>query len=115
MTHTDNTVDERFDDFLANYSRMETELKEWKDKYIGLEKSLNQTITMTNQLITNVNASNQFIAELHNALADAGLVKKPEDIIRDIEKDNIPAGAKKLMEENVSMEIKEEPDMEEVN
>ena len=113
----DNTkrVDERFDDFLANYSRMEKELKEWKDKYIGLENSLNQTIQMTNQLIVNVNASNQFIAELHNALADAGLVKSPAEIKKDIKNDNIPEGARKLMEQPQYEEPEPEPEMEEVN
>lgn len=108
----DNTLrlDERFDNFLKKVDDMETELKEWKDKYIGLENTLNQTIAMTNQLIKNTNASNQFIADLHNALADAGLVKKPEEIISDIKNDTIPEEAKHLMEP----EPEEEP-MEEIN
>jgi hypothetical protein len=97
MEPSQKRVDERFDDFLKKVDDMETELKEWKDKYIKLETTLNQTITMTNQLIVNVNASNQFIAELHNALADAGLVKKPSEIIKDIKDDNIPEGARRLI------------------
>ena len=69
---------------MENTKNMETELKEWKDKYISLETKLNETIKMTNQLILNVNGSNKFVCDLHNALADAGLIKKPEEIIKDI-------------------------------
>jgi len=120
MEHEKKRVDERFDDFLKKVDVMETELKEWKDKYIGLENKLNETIKMTNQLIVNVNASNQFVCDIHNSLADAGFIKSPEQIKKDIAEDNIPEGARKLMahcEDNVSMTIKEEPEpeMEEVN
>ena len=99
---------------MENTKTLETELKEWKDKYIGLENKLNETIKMTNQLILNVNGANKFICELHNALADAGLIKKPAEIIKDIKDGNIPEGAKKLME---GFDIKDEPEpeMEEVN
>lgn len=115
-------VDERFDDFLANYSRMETELKEWKDKYIGLENKVNETIKMTNQLIINVNSSNRFVCDIHNALAAAGFIKSPDEIKKDIKDGNIPEEAKKLLAQmgdtNVKEEINEiepEPEMEEVN
>jgi len=90
-------VEERFDDFLKKVDVMEKELKVWKDKYIGLENKLNETIKMTNELIINVNASNQFVCDIHNSLADAGFIKSPEQIKKDIAEGNIPEGAKKLM------------------
>lgn len=119
MEHSQKRVDERFDDFLKKVDVMETELKEWKDKYIGLENKLNETIKMTNQLIVNVNASNQFVVDIHNALADAGFIKSPEQIQKDIADGNIPEEAKKLMmsaQMNMVPEDAEpEPEMDEVN
>lgn len=105
MEHT-KRVDERFDEFLKKVDDMETELKEWKDKYIGLENKLNQTITMTNQLILNVNGSNQFIAGLHNALHKAGLIDSPEQIKKD---------ADKILQMENQKEMEPEPEMDEVN
>jgi uncharacterized protein YoxC len=83
-------VEERFDDFLNKVDVMETELKEWREKYVKLENKLNETIEMTNQLILNVNGANQFICGLHNALHKAGLIadgveetkKKADEVLK---------------------------------
>lgn len=48
-------------------------------KLIATEKKLNETIDMLNQLILNVNSSNKFVADLHNALADVGMIKPPKE------------------------------------
>ena len=105
MEHSQKRVDERFDDFLKKVDVMETELKEWKDKYIGLENKLNETIKMTNELILNVNGANQFIAGLHNALHKAGFIDSPEQMKKE---------ADKLLEEQ-NKDMEPEPEMEEVN
>jgi hypothetical protein len=73
------------------------EIEKLRNDCIKHENKLNEVITMVNQLIVNVNAANQFIASLHNALADAGLVKKPEEIIKDIKEGNIPEEVKDTM------------------
>ena len=109
MEHT-KRVDERFDDFLKKVDVMETELKEWKDKYLGLENKLNETITMTNELILNVNGANQFIASLHNALHKAGLIDSPEQIKKEADK-----LLQMDMEKQKNMEPEPEPEMDEVN
>ena len=109
------SVDERFNDFLKKVDDMEKELSEWRDKYIGLETSLNQTIQMVNQLVMNVNASNKFVADLHNALADAGLCSSPKEVMDNIKEDKIPPEAEKLIEENENISSKVEEIMEEVN
>ena len=59
---------------------LQKEIDELKSKCIGYEDKLNSVIAMTNDLIKNVNNANQFIAGLHNALADAGVIKKPEEV-----------------------------------
>ena len=59
---------------------LQKEVDELKSKCIGYEDKLNSVIGMTNDLIKNVNNANQFIAGLHNALADAGVIKKPEEV-----------------------------------
>lgn len=93
-------VDERFDDFLKKVDTMEKELSDWKDKCLGWEDKLNETIQMVNQLMTNVNASNGFVCDLHNAMASAGMIKSPAEIKKDIKDGNIPEPAKKLIAES---------------
>jgi len=99
---------------------LQKEINELKEGCIKTENKLNETITMVNQLITNVNAANQFIASLHNALADAGLIKKPEEIVKDIKDGNIPEEAKETMIHSkpikgIDVEPEPEPEMDEVN
>lgn len=60
-------------------------------KYVTLENKVNETITMVNQLIVNVNSSNQFVCNIHNALAQAGLCKSPEEIVKEIEAQKVAA------------------------
>ena len=90
-------------------------VKDWEVKCVDLENKLNECILITNKLIHNVNASNMFIADLHNSLAQAGMIKSPEEIVNDIKNDNIPEGAKKLLETAISEEPEPEPEMVEVN
>jgi len=90
---------------------MSEELKDFERKYTLLENKLNETIKMTNQLIINVNASNQFICDIHNALASAGFIKSPDEIKKDIASGNIPEEAKKLLI-NPQIEPEPEPELE---
>tara|TARA_R110002049_G_scaffold148216_1_gene311110 strand:- start:1508 stop:1750 length:243 start_codon:yes stop_codon:yes gene_type:complete len=62
---------------------LQKEIDELKSKCIGYEDKLNSVIAMTNDLIKNVNNANQFVAALHNGLADAGIIKKPEEVAAD--------------------------------
>ena len=93
------------------------EIEKLRNDCIKHENKLNEVITMVNQLIVNVNAANQFIASLHNALADAGLVKKPEEIIKDIKEGegNIPEEVKDTMihsKQIASIDVEPEPEMD---
>lgn len=90
MVEVDEVVEYKIED-------LKKEIDELNSKCIGYENKLNETIKMTNELIINVNAANQFIASLHNALADAGLIKKPEEIMKDIKEGNIPEEVKDTM------------------
>jgi len=67
-------------------------------KYVGLENKVNETITMVNQLIVNVNSSNQFVCNIHNALAQAGFCKSPEEIVKEIEAQKVAAEPEPEME-----------------
>ena len=62
---------------------LQKEIDELKSKCIGYEDKLNSVIAMTNELIQNVNRANTFVAALHNGLADAGIIKKPEEVAAD--------------------------------
>jgi hypothetical protein len=62
---------------------LQKEVDELKSKCIGYEDKLNSVIAMTNELIQNVNRANTFVAALHNGLADAGIIKKPEEVAAD--------------------------------
>jgi len=75
----DKVVDE-------NIYALKTELKDMESKYLKLEQKLNETITMTNQLILNVNGANQFICGLHNALHKVGLIDSPAEIKKEADK-----------------------------
>ena len=91
------------------------EIEKLRNDCIKHENKLNEVITMVNQLIVNVNAANQFIASLHNALADAGLIKKPEEIIKDIKEGNIPDEVKNTMihpNQILGFENEPEPEMD---
>ena len=72
MEHSDKRIDERIDEINNNY--------------IALEKKVNETITMVNQLILNVNGANQFVAGLHNALHKAGFIESPEQMKKEADK-----------------------------
>ena len=74
--------------------------------YVALEAKVNETITMMNQLILNVNGANQFIASLHNGLHKAGLIDSPEQIKKD---------ADKLLQMENQNDMEPEPEMDEVN
>jgi hypothetical protein len=80
----DKVVDDKVED--ENIYALKTELKELESKYLKLEQKLNETITMTNQLILNVNGANQFICGLHNALYKAGLIASPAEIKKEADK-----------------------------
>tara|TARA_R110002049_G_scaffold190139_4_gene358782 strand:+ start:2494 stop:2757 length:264 start_codon:yes stop_codon:yes gene_type:complete len=51
--------------------------EEWEVKCVELERKLDEVVVVVNSLIINVNRSNKFIADLHNSLADAGMIKAP--------------------------------------
>lgn len=97
---------------------LQKEIEDLKSKCCGYEDKLNSVIKMTNDLIQNVNGANQFIAGLHNALADAGLIKKPEEIIKDINEGNIPEDVKDTMihsKQIAGMDTEPEPEPEEMD
>jgi len=91
------------------------EIEKLRNDCIKHENKLNEVITMVNQLIVNVNGANQFIATLHNALADAGFIKKPEEIVKDIKEGNIPDEVKNTMihtNQILGFQNEPEPEME---
>ena len=111
MVEVDEVVEYKCED-------LKKEIDELRNGCIKTENKLNETITMVNQLIVNVNAANQFIASLHNALADAGLIKKPEEIIKDIKEGNIPEEAKETMihsKQIAGLDVEPEPEPEEMD
>jgi hypothetical protein len=111
MVEIDDIVEYKIED-------LKKEIDDVKANCINDENKLNETIKMVNQLIVNVNAANQFIASLHNALADAGLIKKPEEIVKDIKEGNIPEEAKDTMihsKQIAGIDVEPEPEPEEMD
>lgn len=90
--------------------RLDERIDEIHNNYVALEAKVNETITMMNQLILNVNGANQFIAALHNGLHKAGLIDSPEQIKKDADK-----LLQIEMEKQKDMEPEPEPEMDEVN
>lgn len=97
-------------------------IEEIHKNYLLLEKKVNETIVMVNQLIVNVNSSNQFVCNIHNALAQAGFCKSPEEIIKEIQKEKEKSkdafeGDNEIIKEEMMDDIMGEPseEVEDVN